>query len=470
MLAQRVGQRDPVAIRQRAQLVLVASSSRPPPTSRRASGRTARPPRRPRRRGARSAAACPPRRSAAAPRPRRARSGSRRASRRSGPSPCARRSASTRSDAPGSVNHWLPAASIASSAPVAATLRAATRAPAPRCPSTRRAGRRPRRPVSSRSSCSSATVRDGSSGTRRGYNALACGNHSGVTVAAPPRRQPRRGRVPARRHRVLVVAALWGLWEGYKWLWETTGWTWPFAVDDTTMPHLHDVVAAFWQPTTTGGPPLIDVALARGAGSPRKEALAGFLLGARDRLRARASCSSQSRLLERGILPYIVASQTVPILAIAPMVVVGLGSKGVAGWKAVAILAAYLTFFPVAINTLRGLHSVDPRAVELMRLVRGEPLARALAAARAVVRAVHLHRAQDLRDRERDRRDHRRDAGVDPERPRRRDRQLQPVLLARADVPLGDERRSAPRSASCSSSRSRSTERLVLRRAPEHVA
>jgi NitT/TauT family transport system permease protein len=65
-------------------------------------------------------------------------------------------------------------------------------------------------------------------------------------------------------------------------------------------------------------------------------------------------------------VPYIVASQTVPILAIAPMVVVGLGSKGVAGWKAVAVLAAYLTFFPVAINTLRGLHSVDPRALQLM--------------------------------------------------------------------------------------------------------
>ena len=39
-----------------------------------------------------------------------------------------------------------------------------------------------------------------------------------------------------------------------------------------------------------------------------------------------------SRLLERGLLPYIVASQTVPILAIAPMVVIGLGSKGVEGW------------------------------------------------------------------------------------------------------------------------------------------
>jgi NitT/TauT family transport system permease protein len=163
---------------------------------------------------------------------------------------------------------------------------------------------------------------------------------------------------------LLVFAALWGLWEGYKWLWQTTGWTWPFAVDDTTMPHLHDIVAAFWQPTTTGGPPLIH-SLLHATWFTGKEALAGFLLGAAIGFLL-AVLLSQSRLLERGILPYIVASQTVPILAIAPMVVVGLGSKGIQGWKAVAILAAYLTFFPVAINTLRGLHSVDPRAVELM--------------------------------------------------------------------------------------------------------
>ena len=73
------------------------------------------------------------------------------------------------------------------------------------------------------------------------------------------------------------------------------------------------------------------------------------------------------RLLERGLLPFVVGSQTVPILAIAPMVVIGLGSKGVQGWKSVAILAAWLTFFPVAINTLRGLKSPDRRAVELMQ-------------------------------------------------------------------------------------------------------
>jgi len=176
-----------------------------------------------------------------------------------------------------------------------------------------------------------------------------------------------RGGTPLARRiatTVIVVAALWGIWEGYKWLWQSAGWTWPFAVDDTTMPHLHDIVAAFWQPTTTGGPPLIH-SLLDAAWFTMKEAIAGFLLGATIGFLL-AVALSQSRLLERGILPYIVASQTVPILAIAPMVVVGLGSKGIAGWKAVAILAAYLTFFPVAINTLRGLHSVDPRAVELM--------------------------------------------------------------------------------------------------------
>ena len=72
---------------------------------------------------------------------------------------------------------------------------------------------------------------------------------------------------------------------------------------------------------------------------------------------------SQWRVLQRGFLPYVVASQTVPILAVAPIVVVYLGSLNVAAWFSVAVIAAYLTFFPVAINTLRGL-AVDrpPRA------------------------------------------------------------------------------------------------------------
>jgi NitT/TauT family transport system permease protein len=163
---------------------------------------------------------------------------------------------------------------------------------------------------------------------------------------------------------VLVLAALWAAWEGYKWLWESTGWTWPFLVDDTTMPHIHDILGAFREPVTTGGPALIHPLL-DAAWFTAKEALAGFALGAVIGF-VLAVLLVHSRLLERGLLPYIVGSQTVPILAVAPMVVIGLGSKGIEGWKAVAILAAYLTFFPVAINTLRGLQSADPRAFELM--------------------------------------------------------------------------------------------------------
>lgn len=163
----------------------------------------------------------------------------------------------------------------------------------------------------------------------------------------------------------IVILALCALWQGYKWLWETTGWTWPFLVDDTTMPNLWDIFAAFGEPVTTGGPALIHPLL-DAAWFTAKEAIAGFVLGAVIGF-AIAVVLVHSRLLERGFLPYIVASQTVPILAIAPMVVLGLGTKGVQPWVAVAVIAAYLTFFPVAINTLRGLHSPDPRALELMR-------------------------------------------------------------------------------------------------------
>jgi len=164
---------------------------------------------------------------------------------------------------------------------------------------------------------------------------------------------------------LVVLAALWGLWEGYRWFGIERGIVRPFPVNDITMPHLHAIVAQLFEPSRENGPLLIDL-LYHSAVFTAKEALAGFVLGTLIGF-VIAVVLAHSRLLQRGFLPYIVASQTVPILAIAPMVVVGLGSKGVEGWKSVAILAAYLTFFPVAINTLRGLQSPDPRSLELMR-------------------------------------------------------------------------------------------------------
>jgi NitT/TauT family transport system permease protein len=164
---------------------------------------------------------------------------------------------------------------------------------------------------------------------------------------------------------LVVLATLWGLWEGWHWIGTRFHLTWPFAVNDVTMPHLHRIVQSLFQPAQVNGPWLVDI-LWHASLFTAKESAVGFALGAVAGF-AIAVVLAQSRFLERGVIPYIVASQTIPLLAIAPMVVVGLGSKGVRDWVSVAVLAAYLTFFPVTINTLRGLRSADARAVELMR-------------------------------------------------------------------------------------------------------
>jgi NitT/TauT family transport system permease protein len=189
-----------------------------------------------------------------------------------------------------------------------------------------------------------------------------------ATVEVPSRAQLVRAMLRTASLTLLVFAAFWTLWEAYRWLGERAGITRPFEVNERTMPHIHEMFGQLFEPARRNGPLLISVLL-DSAAFTAKEAAAGFLLGAAVGF-AIAVVLSQSRLLQRGFLPYIVASQTIPILAIAPMVVVWVNPKlppSLAGWGAVAIIAAYLTFFPVVINTLRGLQSADPRAVELMR-------------------------------------------------------------------------------------------------------
>lgn len=131
-------------------------------------------------------------------------------------------------------------------------------------------------------------------------------------------------------------------------------------VSDLNLPHLWDIGLAFSNPARRNGPPLAGVLL-NAAIFTFREAIIGFLFGGIVGL-SLAILFAHFNLLERGCMPYIVASQMVPILAIAPMVIIWLK----AGWVSVAVIAAYLTFFPVTINTLRGLRSPDPMAVELM--------------------------------------------------------------------------------------------------------
>jgi NitT/TauT family transport system permease protein len=73
------------------------------------------------------------------------------------------------------------------------------------------------------------------------------------------------------------------------------------------------------------------------------------------------------RTLERAAMPWVIASQTIPILAIAPMIIVVLGSIGFVGLMPKAIISAYLCFFPVTIGMVKGLTSPEPIQLDLIR-------------------------------------------------------------------------------------------------------
>ena len=73
------------------------------------------------------------------------------------------------------------------------------------------------------------------------------------------------------------------------------------------------------------------------------------------------------KTLEKSLMPWVISSQTIPILAIAPMVVVVLGAIGLKGLVPKAIISTYLCFFPVTIGMVKGLRSPDPLQMDLMR-------------------------------------------------------------------------------------------------------
>lgn len=132
-------------------------------------------------------------------------------------------------------------------------------------------------------------------------------------------------------------------------------------LNDLNLPHLQAIAKALLQPARRNGEVLLVRILGSAGLYTWGEAVFGFLFGALLGL-ILGILFAHSRLMERAFLPYVVASQTVPILAIAPMVVIWLGASPVS----VAVIAVYITFFPVTINTLRGLTSPSPTSIELM--------------------------------------------------------------------------------------------------------
>ena len=165
-------------------------------------------------------------------------------------------------------------------------------------------------------------------------------------IATAPRRPVRRGVLS-----LSVIATIIVIWEGAKAI---------FSIPTFMLPHVHEIFGEFLRRGGRGE--LYAGIMAHNAAYTAWEAIIGFALGGVAGL-VLAVSFAYSRLLERGLLPYVIASQTVPILAIAPMIVIWLGTS----WVSKAVIAAYLTFFPVTINMLRGFKSVDHDALALMR-------------------------------------------------------------------------------------------------------
>jgi NitT/TauT family transport system permease protein len=94
--------------------------------------------------------------------------------------------------------------------------------------------------------------------------------------------------------------------------------------------------------------------------------IVGFLLGAVAGV-ILATLIVHLRTLQKSLLPWIICSQMVPILAVAPIVIVLLGAIGIRGLLPKSIISAYLCFFPVAIGMVKGLRSPDPIQRDLMR-------------------------------------------------------------------------------------------------------
>jgi len=140
---------------------------------------------------------------------------------------------------------------------------------------------------------------------------------------------------------------------------------------DRAMPHVWDMVTRLGDPATgRRGDPLWTVVLTAGLFTLKIAAL-GWLVGVAVGM-VLALVMQRLRLAEAAVLPWVVLSQTVPLIAIAPLVrrwgaQVEIGSFAWSNEHSVAVIAAYLAFFPVSVGLLRGLKSPDATHVDLMR-------------------------------------------------------------------------------------------------------
>ncbi|MBU6241850.1 MAG: ABC transporter permease subunit [Acidobacteria bacterium] len=176
---------------------------------------------------------------------------------------------------------------------------------------------------------------------------------------------------------MFVVALLFvaTLWELYKVVGPEDGGA-LFGINilprsnDRAMPHVWDMLSRYTRPELRSSERKIWRVVLAGAWFSFRLSLVGFAIGTTVGVLL-ATLMARFKVVERGLLPYLVVSQTVPLIALAPLVVSWGGKLEIFGyewprWLSASVLGAFLAFFPVAVGTLRGLTSANPASLELM--------------------------------------------------------------------------------------------------------
>ena len=179
-----------------------------------------------------------------------------------------------------------------------------------------------------------------------------------------------------------IVAAIGVIWYGFTvylnapWQLDqyeksATEWNMTDLVRDTmahdrpVLPAPHQVVAEIWK-TTVKKKVTSKRSLIYHSWITLSSTLLGFVMGTFTGMML-AIFIVENRAMDKSLMPWIITSQTIPILAIAPMIIVVLNAVGLSGLLPKALISTYLSFFPIAVGMVKGLRSPDPMLIDLMR-------------------------------------------------------------------------------------------------------
>jgi len=142
-------------------------------------------------------------------------------------------------------------------------------------------------------------------------------------------------------------------------------WLRSWALDKPLLPAPHQVIAELWR-STAGLSVTSKRSLVYHGWVTLSATLLGFLLGTLLGILLAIGIVHQ-KVMDKSLMPWIIASQTVPILAVAPMLIVVLNAIGISGLLPKALISTYLSFFPVVVGMVKGLRSPEAIHLDLMR-------------------------------------------------------------------------------------------------------